>query len=508
MTPIAPSLVCTPPDAPPAGVPLYADTATAWVADCPSCGDPVVVRKAHGDDVPDVELVEMLALVDAAGLERHRRRCRLDLDRRALLDRWYAHARPDARARQSAARWEEERRALVAIARRHRPDLERGWRGWKVHSTDGLFSPERRTPWPEASSSATCDRCSSAPGRDCWCGIAFYAALEDVVDQALEQPAAVIDRYVWGVVKTSGRVERDTALLGASYRCEEATIEALVVSADFEHHASALEDRYGVPVHVYDGSGAQALYGGAVAQGLPAVRRHVPRTVDVLELAAREDLFDQLGGAAWQTRGIDGQQVAYVPGDPAARASLAPDGAIVDGGSVPGARFTWYRPGGHVLAFTDDECDAVLEAIAEVGPSIYGREAGTVARGGSGGWVVERIAALFQAAREVWWPALRFTTLERGDLYVASYGPGEALSWHTDATPSDPSHRLSLSVQLSHPDEYDGGALEALFGDAPIQLPRERGTAIVFPATLLHRVERVTGGTRRALVAFATEHTP
>lgn len=68
-----------------------------------------------------------------------------------------------------------------------------------------------------------------------------------------------------------------------------------------------------------------------------------------------------------------------------------------------------------------------------------------------------------------------------------------------------PFHRkLSLTVQLSGPDDYDGG--EFVFAEyipqPPAEKVRERGTVIIFPSMLSHRVDPVTKGCRYSMVGW------
>jgi predicted 2-oxoglutarate/Fe(II)-dependent dioxygenase YbiX len=74
--------------------------------------------------------------------------------------------------------------------------------------------------------------------------------------------------------------------------------------------------------------------------------------------------------------------------------------------------------------------------------------------------------------------------------------------WHNDYGLETPisSRKLTISIQLSDPDTYDGGDLE-VFG-CPDPLPRERGSAIVLPAYVEHRVTPVTRGVRSALIGW------
>jgi predicted 2-oxoglutarate/Fe(II)-dependent dioxygenase YbiX len=74
--------------------------------------------------------------------------------------------------------------------------------------------------------------------------------------------------------------------------------------------------------------------------------------------------------------------------------------------------------------------------------------------------------------------------------------------WHTDFAGLRPLRKLSISIQLSRPEDYDGGDLELLYGTAPERLDKARGAFLAFPSFMLHRVTPVTRGTRWSLVAW------
>lgn len=81
--------------------------------------------------------------------------------------------------------------------------------------------------------------------------------------------------------------------------------------------------------------------------------------------------------------------------------------------------------------------------------------------------------------------------------------------WHHDtlwATERLAQRKLSLVVQLSDPNSYEGGDLEFCKEEchsvpAPTDL-RSQGTVIVFPSFLKHRVTPVTAGLRYSLVTW------
>lgn len=82
---------------------------------------------------------------------------------------------------------------------------------------------------------------------------------------------------------------------------------------------------------------------------------------------------------------------------------------------------------------------------------------------------------------------------------------GGHYDWHVDVHWNQDlayDRKLSLTVQLSDSSEYEGGDFE--FREAQ-QLPKEakkKGTVLIFPSYLQHRVAPITSGTRRSLVAW------
>ena len=81
---------------------------------------------------------------------------------------------------------------------------------------------------------------------------------------------------------------------------------------------------------------------------------------------------------------------------------------------------------------------------------------------------------------------------------------GDQYGWHHDVQwhgQGDVDRKISVTVQLTDPQSYTGGDLEfdALTTNADF---RSKGTVVLFPSYLRHRVRPVTTGTRRALVAW------
>ena len=104
------------------------------------------------------------------------------------------------------------------------------------------------------------------------------------------------------------------------------------------------------------------------------------------------------------------------------------------------------------------------------------------------------------------------------EIQHTEYTEGQHYRWHmdTDFAPLEINtqryameRKLSITIQLSDADSYDGGDLE--FFEREINLPkhlvRKQGTVIIFPSFLQHRVTMVNEGTRHSLVSWI-EGTP
>lgn len=76
--------------------------------------------------------------------------------------------------------------------------------------------------------------------------------------------------------------------------------------------------------------------------------------------------------------------------------------------------------------------------------------------------------------------------------------------WHMDvgAFPNN-TRKLSITIQLSDPADYEGGDFEIWTGGTePKKLPKEKGAVIIFPSYLMHRITPVTKGVRKSLVLW------
>lgn len=74
-------------------------------------------------------------------------------------------------------------------------------------------------------------------------------------------------------------------------------------------------------------------------------------------------------------------------------------------------------------------------------------------------------------------------------------------AWHTDMIRESIVRKLSFSIQLTDPTEYDGGDLQFM-PEANDSKIRHQGCMTIFPSFLTHRVSPVTRGVRHVIVGW------
>ena len=119
-------------------------------------------------------------------------------------------------------------------------------------------------------------------------------------------------------------------------------------------------------------------------------------------------------------------------------------------------------------------------------------------------WLYEKLMEMIEEANEKHW---RFNIVGAPEMiqyteYIDT--EGGHYTWHQDFGSGRPSHRkISVTVQLSDPDEYEGGDLEIWSGGGSIfKAPKEAGLAVIFPSYMMHRVTPINRGRRCSFVLW------
>ena len=113
-----------------------------------------------------------------------------------------------------------------------------------------------------------------------------------------------------------------------------------------------------------------------------------------------------------------------------------------------------------------------------------------------------------QEIRKIAKDLYRFHINTIAPLQYTFYDKNMFYNWHVDSTDdfTQPhlDRDLSASILLNHPDEYIGGALELANPIKNKIINLKKGSIVVFPSLIIHRVKKVEIGTRHSLVAWGS----
>jgi len=115
---------------------------------------------------------------------------------------------------------------------------------------------------------------------------------------------------------------------------------------------------------------------------------------------------------------------------------------------------------------------------------------------------------LFDVVRYVNSKSFGFDITNIGDVQYTVYDSKYEghYDWHSDediayGSPRFSCRKLSITIQLSEPEDYEGGDFEMEGVELPSSI-KQKGTVLVFPSPQRHRVMPVTKGIRKSLVAW------
>lgn len=119
-------------------------------------------------------------------------------------------------------------------------------------------------------------------------------------------------------------------------------------------------------------------------------------------------------------------------------------------------------------------------------------------------WLYDRMMEMAIEANNTLWK-FDLISVDEQIQFTEYYDTAEGhYDWHQDIGPGVASLRkVSITVQLSDSEEYEGGDLELWQGGSSVlTAPRGAGVGVIFPSYLMHRVTKVTKGTRRSFVLW------
>lgn len=163
--------------------------------------------------------------------------------------------------------------------------------------------------------------------------------------------------------------------------------------------------------------------------------------------------------------------------------------------------------------FTAEECKSIIEIgkrakvfkATTVGVRNDSRRDSTVAflfPQAATDWLYRRLADAILSTNQHF--GFDLTHMVEGIQFTEYCAPGQKYGWHVDAGPRMSCRKLSLTVQLTDPDGYDGGDVQLNPDGNIITIDKVQGRVCAFPSWTLHQVTPVTRGTRHSLVVWVT----
>ena len=128
-------------------------------------------------------------------------------------------------------------------------------------------------------------------------------------------------------------------------------------------------------------------------------------------------------------------------------------------------------------------------------------------------WLKKDLSSIVDYANKSW----KFDLSFEEDVQFTEYEPRGHYTWHNDSIKNpmnlkNMQRKLSMSVQLSKPEDYEGGdlrfnlrGLDSHNADTVISPPpefKQQGSIVIFPSFLWHKVEPITSGKRYSLVMW------
>ena len=166
-------------------------------------------------------------------------------------------------------------------------------------------------------------------------------------------------------------------------------------------------------------------------------------------------------------------------------------------------------------AFTKEECQTIINIAKDKG-LIKGKTSGDIKDVRESkiswlypvdgiDWVFRRVTDITLNLNERFFKFDLFG-INEGFQFTNYEAPSGKYGKHVDRGMNIPVRKLSISIQLTNPEEYEGGELKLYDGDDDKAnvMDKTQGTLIIFPSYVLHEVMPVTKGERNSLVTWVT----
>ena len=163
-------------------------------------------------------------------------------------------------------------------------------------------------------------------------------------------------------------------------------------------------------------------------------------------------------------------------------------------------------------AFSKEECQAIINIAKDKG-LIKGKTRGEsdvrdskiswLYPSDNMEWVFRRVTDIVLSLNERFFQFNLFG-INEGFQFTNYQSPSGKYGKHIDRGIDIPVRKLSISIQLTNPEEYEGGELKLYDSEEGTIMTKLQGTLVLFPSYVLHEVMPVTKGERNSLVTWVT----
>jgi len=165
-------------------------------------------------------------------------------------------------------------------------------------------------------------------------------------------------------------------------------------------------------------------------------------------------------------------------------------------------------------AFTKEECKKIIQIAKKKGlikGTTFGKNKSDVRKSKISwlypsddmSWVFRRVTDIVLDLNKRFFNFDVFG-LNEGFQFTNYKAPSNKYGKHVDRASDFVVRKLSISIQLTDPKEYEGGELYLYEDDKGMLMDKKQGTLIMFPSYILHEVTPVTKGERNSLVTWVT----
>ena len=163
-------------------------------------------------------------------------------------------------------------------------------------------------------------------------------------------------------------------------------------------------------------------------------------------------------------------------------------------------------------AFSKEECQTIINIAKDKGLIKGTTKGDTDVRDSKVSWLypVDNIDWVFRRVTDITlnlnerFFKFNLFGLNEGFQFTNYKAPSGKYGKHVDRVINFPVRKLSISIQLTNPEEYEGGELYLYTDDKGDLMDKTQGTLIIFPSYVLHEVMPVTKGERNSLVTWVT----